>query len=96
MDTSTGAVSGKEAPTVERTDTLGAFGGDISHSDDKIGFGVVLGDILGGGGEIGVTKGGMNALTQAGKDIRDEIVIPKLQPPPPPPPPKLCSSEERC
>ncbi len=83
------SVTGPEDAHLETTDS---FGSDVSlkSSGDKFGLGVEAGFGAQAGGEIGITREGLDAFKDLFKQIKNEIILPALpipsvQTPSPPP-----------
>jgi RHS repeat-associated protein len=91
----TGKITGKESPTIEtvvgtEVKTIGS-----SISSENVGLGLEEGPGLLLGAEVGATKSGLSALSDAWTQIKNEISPPT----PPPPQPPVCigyGDEKQC
>jgi hypothetical protein len=104
LDVQTGRLSGRPNDDFSRTDSLGILGGSIdSDSDGNTGIGMLAGEGVVQGGELGVNPTGAKALSDAMSEVH-EVLFPEPPPMPTPPPvpvqllPDRCSSGEagRC
>ncbi len=84
-------LTGEEPPVVKTGDKAGV----ANASEDKLGIGLEGGVILVGGGEVGATREGLNALKDAVSEVKASLASPGPPPAPKPPQPPLCAADNR-
>jgi hypothetical protein len=80
----------EEPPVVTTGDKVGL----ANASEDKLGIGLEGGVVVVGGGEVGATRGGLNALKDAASEVKDSVTNPGPPPTPKPPQPPPCTADK--
>lgn len=83
-------LTGEEPPVVTTGDKVGP----ANASEDKLGIGLEGGVVVVGGGEVGATREGLNALKDAASEVKDSLTNPGPPPPPRPPQPPPCTADK--